>query len=188
VSINQSSTTLWLLNIEHRQSIPLTPFGWKVSESNPCWSPDSSSVLFISNRAKGGSSQIWQVSLVNGQPSAPTQISNYPIAVSNLLWSPDGSHLAFSAQVYAGMSMQQTLEYDEMIGSIPTRAYTYEKLMVRYVRTSGWLVGAPGSHDDDAAVVHKTLEQVVRRSSQPSVPRVGHAQSDHGIVLSRTRA
>jgi hypothetical protein len=102
VSLNQSSTTLWLSYLQDGKAQPLTPFGWKgmqplasmamawldahiptitlyglVSESDACWTSDSSTVLFLSNR-DGGSTQVWQVTVPSSSsasPSAPIRIT-----------------------------------------------------------------------------------------------------------------
>ena len=189
VSLNQSSTTLWVSYISSGAMAPLTPFGYGgarrnspssfpifpaltryfarslsfvrslclVSESDPCWLPDSNTVLFLSNRQLG-TTQIWQVQV----PATPSQMaaspvrisyaasslllsahsalyltlsscSSFPVDLLALKVSPSGTQLAFAAAVYPGLSMQQTAERDAANAANPTRAFTYTKLFVRQI-------------------------------------------------------
>ena len=61
----------------------------------PQWSPDSKSVAFTSNRAKGGATAvIYLQSISGGNAAALTPIDN-EANISKFLWSPDGKYVAY---------------------------------------------------------------------------------------------
>ncbi len=90
---NRGRTDLWLVNTDGTGLRRFTsdPAG----ESNPRWSPDGKSVLFISTRS--GSSQVWRIPTDGGEAE---QVTDQPLDVESLAVSPDGTCIAFSMQVF----------------------------------------------------------------------------------------
>src|SRR5271165_1487530 len=62
----------------------------------PRWLPDSSRIVFISNRG-GGSSQVWSM-MPDG--TDPKQITNLSTEAGGVLVSPDGKKVVFTSEVY----------------------------------------------------------------------------------------
>jgi dipeptidyl aminopeptidase/acylaminoacyl peptidase len=57
---------------------------------NPAWSPDGSTVAFLS--ARSGSVNVWRISLESGEPE---QLTNETGRITLFKWSPDGRRIAF---------------------------------------------------------------------------------------------
>lgn len=66
----------------------------------PVWSPDSSHIAFISDRAgldQKSSAQIW---IMNADGSDPHQITSLSTEAGGVLFSPDGKKLVFTSSVF----------------------------------------------------------------------------------------
>ena len=205
VSLNQSSTTLWVSYISSGAMAPLTPFGYGgarrnspssfpifpsltryfarslsfvrslclVSESDPCWLPDSNTVLFLSNRQLG-TTQIWQVQV----PATPSQMAASPVRIS---------YAASSLSTHSALYLTHSL----LLQFIPCRPPRPEgeplghPAGIRRRRVSGLEHAADGRarrrqrRQPDARLhVHQALRaplgHVLRRPPQPSVPGAAH--------------
>ncbi|HMW01177.1 MAG TPA: S9 family peptidase, partial [Acidobacteriota bacterium] len=88
-----SNSDIWIMPAAGGPARQLTMF--EKADSEPCWSPDSQSIAFVSTR--GGSSQIWMLSLQGGEPR---KVTDFFTDVSGLIWSPDGKSMAFTAEIY----------------------------------------------------------------------------------------
>jgi dipeptidyl aminopeptidase/acylaminoacyl peptidase len=80
---NSSSSALWLLSADGKTRKQLTTA--KGSNSGPVWSPDGSSIAFVSKRA-GDTAQIHVISPNGGEAR---QVSKLPMAPGGLKWSAD---------------------------------------------------------------------------------------------------
>src|SRR5258708_40245483 len=87
---NKYYTSLWLGDVESRQSRQLTGDGH--SDSEPRWSPDGKLIAFASNRDKP-KSQIYVIPFDGGGARARTSLEEG--SVQSLVWSPDGRRIAF---------------------------------------------------------------------------------------------
>ena len=96
VATNKSSSTLWIASPDGKTRKQLTTTPKK--DSQPRWSPDGKSVLFVSNRADGA--QLWITSMDGGEPKQLTKIST---GVSEPTWSRDGKMIAFVSARVAGV-------------------------------------------------------------------------------------
>jgi dipeptidyl aminopeptidase/acylaminoacyl peptidase len=65
------------------------------SDTHPRWSPDGSSLLFLSTRNNGA--QAWLLPLAGGEPK---QLTDFSAGVSGPEWSKDGGGIVFSSDVY----------------------------------------------------------------------------------------
>jgi len=92
---NKAATALWAQDTAKPGAKPrrLTPDGWNVN--SPDVSRDGKRVYFLS--AKGGSSQLYSVSLAGGMPTAVTAL---PLDVGSFAVSPDGAHVALAMEAY----------------------------------------------------------------------------------------
>ena len=62
------------------------------TNSQPCWSPDSRSLVFVSNRASKDKSQLYRIALDGGEAQPLTNLRG---KVDAPQWSADGASLAF---------------------------------------------------------------------------------------------
>jgi dipeptidyl aminopeptidase/acylaminoacyl peptidase len=123
---NKGRTDLWLVqtvgtNLHQLTSHPET-------DSNPRWTPDSSSIYFLSSRS--GSSQVWRISIDGGEAQ---QVTNLPLDVGNLVISPDGKYIAFTVDVFPDCNSPiQTKEKLEQIKQEKSSGRIYERIFVRH--------------------------------------------------------
>jgi len=92
ISGNNSSTDLYLLNIEDGTSRQITFTG---KESSPLWSPDGKSIAFVSRR-HDGPGQIYLLDLGGGEAR---KITDLPVGVFSIKWFPQGDRIAFGANI-----------------------------------------------------------------------------------------
>lgn len=90
---NKVSSTLVLVDLETGEERDLTPGDHK--DSSPKWSPDGSSLAFVSNRKNG--SQIWVLPFLDGGEAY--QLTEGEGGASQLVWAPDGKRIAFARSV-----------------------------------------------------------------------------------------
>jgi dipeptidyl aminopeptidase/acylaminoacyl peptidase len=60
------------------------------------------------------------------------QLTRLPIDVSGPIWSPQGDKIAFTAEVYPGLTPDQTAAKDKEKEASKTKARTYDRLMIRH--------------------------------------------------------
>lgn len=123
---NKTTTNLWLVNPDGSNLRQLTT-AKHFSDSSPTWSPDSSMVAFVSNRS--GSRQIWTIRLDGGEAK---QLTSFPLDVENPQWSPAGTHIAFTAEVYPGTDMAETVKRDKAKADNPTKAMKFTRVPIRH--------------------------------------------------------
>jgi len=98
---NKRRSDLWLVGSDGSGLRQLTRND--ASDTSGAWSPDGKSIYFLSTR--GGSSQIWKLSLDGGEAQPVTSL---PLDVGNFLVSADGASLALSMEVYPGTTPAET--------------------------------------------------------------------------------
>ena len=98
---NKRRSDLWVVGTDGAGLRPLLRSD--DSESNGTWSPDGRSIYFLSNR--GGSSQVWKVSLDGGDAQSVTSL---PLDVGSFRLSHDGTRLALAMEVYPGATPGET--------------------------------------------------------------------------------
>ena len=94
-------SSLWLVPTSGGQPKQLTTAAG--TNNHPRWSHDGKSIAFVSHR--GGSAQVWLLPIDGGEAR---QLTKLPIDVSGPIWSPQGDKIAFTAEVYPGMTPEQT--------------------------------------------------------------------------------
>jgi dipeptidyl aminopeptidase/acylaminoacyl peptidase len=90
---NRVQYDLWVMPVSGGEARQLTSGPRSVTD--PCWSPDSQTIAFVSNR--DGKAQIWTVRRDGGEPR---KVTDFFTNVSGVLWTADGRHLIFVAEVY----------------------------------------------------------------------------------------
>lgn len=94
IQTDRTYTNLWTINVDGSNHRPLTTGNY--SDSNPRWSPDGGRLLYTSNRAESGKTQIYVRWMDSGQTSVLTNLENSPTGVA---WSPDGKQISFLSLV-----------------------------------------------------------------------------------------
>lgn len=136
---NKKTQNLWLGTVASYKTVPLpdlTPLAPFVgsSDSEPFWSADGSTVFFLSNRA--GSNDLWAVKPQLGAQAQ--RVTTFPVDIDSVHLSPDGKRIAFSALVYPGLSMAQTVARDNDAKAGPDMM-KFSGLFIR--RWDEWWVG-----------------------------------------------
>src|SRR5215203_1497830 len=103
LAANRGLTELWLVGTDGTGLGRLTSHA--ASDVNPRWAPDGKTIYFLSTRS--GSSQIWQIAVDGGEPS---QVTTLPLDAGSFRISPDGTRIAFSAEVFPGKSIDETVK------------------------------------------------------------------------------
>ena len=92
---DKSQSDLWRVHQDgtHRMRLTDTP---KHDESRPQWSPDGTSIAFLSDR--GGEDAKTQVWLIPAKGGKARRLTNFAEDIEDFVWSPDGKRLAFLAR------------------------------------------------------------------------------------------
>ena len=117
---NGSSSNLWLGSLDGAPPRRLTQAAAR--DGAPRWLSDGGTVLFLSNR--GGSSQIWAIDPVAGEP---WRVSDLPIDVDSFRVTPDGQAIVFSAEVFpdcADVACTATRQKEKDGNVVKARVYT----------------------------------------------------------------
>jgi dipeptidyl aminopeptidase/acylaminoacyl peptidase len=123
---NVGRTDLWLVRVDGTGLRRLTSNQEK--DFNPRWTPDSSSVWFISTRS--GSSQVFRIHIDGGEAE---QITDEPLDVGNLVLSPDGKHIAFTMEVFLDCATaSETKDRLNEIEAKKSSGRIYERTFVRH--------------------------------------------------------
>eukprot|EP00727_Mastigamoeba_balamuthi_P004410 m51a1_g13968 hypothetical protein (691) ;mRNA; f:975007-977568 len=133
---NKKAQHLWLGSTGKPGIVRLAALD-QFSDRSPVWTSDGSAVLFLSSR-KGGNG-LWAADPAH--PEAPAyRVAKFPVDVDNLKMSPTGDWLALTAQVYPGLTMEQTAQRDQdLAASRASGAYVFEGLFIR--RWDEWWLG-----------------------------------------------
>jgi dipeptidyl aminopeptidase/acylaminoacyl peptidase len=125
---NRRRSDVWLLDLRTRGAQPRRLTSSPENDSSPRWSPDGRSLFFLSSR--GGSSQIWRLSLDGGEAEPVTA---FPIDVDTFMVSPDGARLAFTARVFADCAdFACTAQRNDKAAKSPATGAVYDRLFIRH--------------------------------------------------------
>ncbi|MEO0424650.1 MAG: S9 family peptidase [Pseudomonadota bacterium] len=118
---------LWLSPLEGGGT-PRQLTSHEANDTDPAWSADGQSVLFLSSR--GGSSQVWLISISGGEAQPLTDL---PLDVSTFKLSPAGDRLVVSLSVYLDCEdLQCTVDRDEAKADSKVSASAYDQLFMRH--------------------------------------------------------
>ncbi len=122
---NRGRTNLWIVKPDGSDLRRLT--SQPGDDADPCWSPDGSTVYYLSTRS--GSSQVWMVPLSGGDPS---QVTDLPLDLANLKISSDGKRLAFTMAVFPRAGYPETAARLTAIGEQNASGRIYDSLPIRH--------------------------------------------------------
>ena len=128
---DRGRTDVWLVDLDAGGGTAGEPrqlTSHEAGDSSPRWSPDGSSLYFLSTRS--GSSQVWRLPLAGGEAQ---QVTELPVDVGNFLVSPDGVRLAVTLEVFADCdTVACTGERLDAEEESPATGQHYERLFVRH--------------------------------------------------------
>ncbi|MBL8861766.1 MAG: S9 family peptidase [Planctomycetes bacterium] len=129
VEANRGRVDLWLAAVDGTSVRQLTAH--PENDSSGRWSQDGRSVLFLSPR--GGSSQVWRLSLDGGEPLPVTDL---PLDVQAFAPFPDGQRLLLVLDVVpdadGAREIPKTVEHDAAQAKSKVKARVYESLLFRH--------------------------------------------------------
>jgi dipeptidyl aminopeptidase/acylaminoacyl peptidase len=159
---NKGRTDLWLVGSDGEGLRPLTDHS--AADTGGRWSPDGEWIWFTSTRS--GSSQVWKLPFDGGEAS---QATNLAVDASNVVVSPDGGKIAFSAEVFPGMSIEESAKKLADTAASKATGRAYDALFIRHWdtwadgrRSHVFVVPAAGGNPVD---VMKTMD-----ADSPSKP------------------
>ncbi|MEM9387648.1 MAG: S9 family peptidase [Pseudomonadota bacterium] len=118
---------LWLSDLR-KGSAPRQLTSHEANDTDPAWSVDGQSVLFLSSR--GGSSQVWRISITGGEAQPLTDL---PLGIDTFKLSPAGDRLVVSISVYLDCDdLQCTADRDEQQADSKVSASAYDQLFMRH--------------------------------------------------------
>jgi dipeptidyl aminopeptidase/acylaminoacyl peptidase len=122
---NRGRTDLWLVGSDGTNLRQLTTH--PEADTNPRWSPDGSTVYFISSRSD--SPQVWRIRIDGGEAR---QVTDQPLDVGNLLVSPDGKFIAFTMEVFPDCNVAATKFRLDEIKERKATGRVYDRIFVRH--------------------------------------------------------
>jgi dipeptidyl aminopeptidase/acylaminoacyl peptidase len=102
---NKIRSSIWLVDLSTLERKELTP--GPGSHSSPAWSPDGTTLAFVSDR--NDEKQIWLLPFDGGEAQKLTEGDG---GASNPVWSPDGNRIAFARSVVVSPHWDGKLKQD----------------------------------------------------------------------------
>jgi dipeptidyl aminopeptidase/acylaminoacyl peptidase len=123
---NKSTTQIYVVPLSGGEMRQLT--NDEHSSSSARWSPDGTTLAFIS--ARDGESQIWTIDVSSGTLK---QITNISTGAGDPVWSPDGKWLAFGSDVYPECKDDAcNKRRAEEVAQNKVKAHVAERLLYRH--------------------------------------------------------
>jgi len=126
IAENRRNADIWLVPAAGGEARRLTYH--RGSDTAPRWSPDSSTLAFLSARYQG-KPQVHLLPLAGGEAKRITEVHG---GVGHPWWAPDGRSLLFSARVHPGTDLAGTEKQDEARKKSPVTAMVHERLLYRH--------------------------------------------------------
>ncbi|CAF2110647.1 unnamed protein product [Rotaria magnacalcarata] len=134
---NGSSKTLHYFDlINSIAPVQLTQPIWGINDQQ-FYCVDNTTILFLSNRTSSGLTQLFQLNLPVDVFNIsnfiePIQITDFPLNIDNLLVNRQATRLAFSCQVYANLSIEDTAAKQSAKKASGRFVYKFDKLFIRH--------------------------------------------------------
>ena len=147
---NKSTTQIYVVPLSGGEMRQLT--NDEHSSSSARWSPDGTTLAFIS--ARDGESQIWTIDVSSGTLK---QVTNISTGAGDPVWSPDGKWLAFASDVYPECKDDAcNKRRAEEVAQNKVKAHVAERLLYRHwkswkdgMRSHVFVVSAGGGEARD---------------------------------------
>src|SRR6516162_8265676 len=121
---NRNVTNIWLVSTASGAPTQLSQSG---HDSSPVWSPDGSTIAFLSSRS--GEAQVYLLSLEGGEAQRLTKLST---GAGLVKWSPGGKTIAFTSSVYPDCKDDEcNQKRDEEKEKNKVKAHVAEHLLYR---------------------------------------------------------
>ena len=125
---NRGTGRIWIADVATGEARQLTQ--GPGSDRQPRWSPDGSTLGFVSTRqgssgGGGGGPQLWVLTLSGGEAR---KVTNLPDGVSDPVWLPDGKGLLVTSDI----KWPAEQEIDRRNGNYPTDARLWTDLFYRH--------------------------------------------------------
>ncbi|RJP36797.1 MAG: S9 family peptidase [Phycisphaerales bacterium] len=130
IAENKGCSDLWLAPAAASGATPPAPrrlTSHEAGSSHARWSPDGSSIYFLS--ARSGSSQIWKLPIDGGEAQ---QVSRLARDVGSFVVSPDGKRIALSMEVIPGGTPEETKDELEAREKKKASGRIYDRLFIRH--------------------------------------------------------
>jgi len=126
----KSNSEIYIMDADGSQLRQMT--NDPASDTHPRWSPDGTTLLFVSNRNEG--TQVWTIPVNGGEP---TQVTHISTGVDNPDWSPDGKKIAFSTDVFpqCGADDACNKAINDSLENGPLQAHMADNLLYRHWTT-----------------------------------------------------
>ena len=122
---NRNVTNIWLVSTASGAPTQLSQSG---HDSSPVWSPDGSTIAFLSSRS--GEAQVYLLSLEGGEAQRLTKLST---GAGLVKWSPGGKTIAFTSSVYPDCKDDEcNQKRDEEKEKNKVKAHVAEHLLYRH--------------------------------------------------------
>lgn len=122
VEKNSKPKQIWVVPLEGGAARQITTSG--TANERPRWTPDSSRIVFISNRE--GGSQVWSMA---ADGSDARRITNVSTEASGVVVSPDGKKIVFLSHVYPECG--STTVFDDACNKLRLEAEEKSKVKAR---------------------------------------------------------
>ena len=178
---DHEESTLWLADIGKERSALQLTFGHS-HEEMPQWSPDGTSIAFISDRAhRGRSSAIYLLPISNSQPIPITDPGNQK-TISMFKWSPNGQHIAFlSPDEDATKNGSENAHKDDAI--VYGAHWDYNRLRCAHLQTRSVLTLFEKAVHVNEFVWNAKSDQLIYTSQK--TPGFKNPAVEHGVSFGR---
>ncbi|MBI5496476.1 MAG: S9 family peptidase [Deltaproteobacteria bacterium] len=126
VAANRGRTDVWITHVDGTGARRLTTH--PENDTDPRFSADGNTLFFLSTR--GGSSQVWRISVGGGEAEAVTEL---PLDVNAFRLFPDGKRLLIAVDVYPdAATLADTRKRDQAREESKVKALVFDELLFRH--------------------------------------------------------
>lgn len=172
---DKGSTQLWLFNQDGKSQRAITAKGLRVSE--PVFSPDSSTLAFISQRDKDEAGQVYLLPLDG--PGEAQRLTEVPTGVYGLKWV--GEHLYFISSVFPGKNWQEMAE--QLTADKENKVSAQQWNALPYSSFDHWIDEDREAHVFRIAVKGGSVEAVTQPLNK-QLPRSSQSAASYDIDVS----
>jgi dipeptidyl aminopeptidase/acylaminoacyl peptidase len=127
---NRRRTDVWVVDADGAGP-PVRLTRDPASDTSPAWSPDGSTIYFLSSRS--GSSQVWRAAASGSAAGEAQQVTTLPLDVGAFRLSPDGRQIAVALEVYVECpTLACTAARLEAQSKQPATGRLYDRLFFRH--------------------------------------------------------